>query len=140
MFQVIKYLAVIICLTLASLVAQAQTIDINTATAAELETLKGIGPSKAAAIIQYRTEHGAFQSVDDLVKVPGVGPKTLGDVKDKISVGGATGTGLPKASGALPITPGTVPAAPMTKPAMPATKPAVPSAPPAPMTAPAKPQ
>ena len=122
MFQLIKYLAVVICLTLASLVAQAQTIDINTATAAELETLKGIGPSKAEAIIKYRTEHGAFQSVDDLVKVPGIGAKTLSDVKDKISVGGAAaGTGLPKTpAGALPTTPGTLPAVPATKPAVPA--------------------
>ena len=62
-------------------------VNINTATQAQLETLPGIGPVKAAAIIAYRQEHGAFSSVDDLVKVSGIGKKTLSDVKPYVTVG-----------------------------------------------------
>jgi len=119
MFRAIRYVVICLALALISVVAQAQTIDINTATATELETLKGIGPAKAKAIVEYRTAHGAFQSVDDLTKVPGVGPKILNDIKDKVSVGGTAGTtGLPKA-------PATTLPAPATKipPMPPATKP-----------------
>ena len=51
-------------------------IDPNTASAASLRRLSGIGPAKASAIIAYRTAHGAgaFQSADDLRKVKGIGP------------------------------------------------------------------
>ena len=62
-------------------------ININTATQAQLETLPGIGPVKAAAIIAYRQEHGAFASVDDLIKVSGIGKKTLSDLRPYATVG-----------------------------------------------------
>ena len=61
-------------------------VNINTATASELETLPGIGPAKAEAIIQYRTEHGPFQHVDQLLEVPGIGEKTLQNLRDFITV------------------------------------------------------
>ena len=61
-------------------------VNINTASATELETLKGIGPSKAQAIIDYRTEHGDFRSINDLLKVSGIGEKTLANIKDDICV------------------------------------------------------
>lgn len=51
-------------------------IDINTASQATLETLPGIGPSRADAMIQYRQEHGGFKSPDELQNIPGIGPKT----------------------------------------------------------------
>ncbi|MEX1669670.1 ComEA family DNA-binding protein [Zhongshania guokunii] len=51
----------------------AYALDVNTASAEELQTLKGIGEKRAAAIIQYRSEHGPFKSTDDLLKVPGIG-------------------------------------------------------------------
>ncbi|CAA0082403.1 ComE operon protein 1 [Zhongshania aliphaticivorans] len=51
----------------------ANAMDINTASAEELQTLKGIGPKRAAAIIRYREENGEIQSPEDLIKVPGVG-------------------------------------------------------------------
>jgi competence protein ComEA len=130
MFRAMKYLVVVICLALISVVAQAQTIDINTATATELETLKGIGPAKAKAIVEYRTEHGAFQSVDDLSKVKGIGPKILSGIKDKVSVGGVAGTGLPKAPVGTSPKPRTLPATP------PAAKPAAPAMPGMPATKP----
>jgi competence protein ComEA len=51
-----------------------QTLDINTASEAELTQLPGVGPSLAARIVEYRTENGPFQSVDDLQNVSGIGP------------------------------------------------------------------
>jgi len=61
-------------------------IHVNRATAAELETLSGIGPSKAEAIINYRDEHGHFQSVEDLLNVPGIGQKTLDNIVDDLQI------------------------------------------------------
>lgn len=61
-------------------------IKLNDATQTELETLNGIGPSKAQAIIDYREENGAFQSVEDVLQVNGIGEKTLENFKDDIIV------------------------------------------------------
>lgn len=52
-------------------------VSINTATAAELEAVPGIGPATARAIVEYRTKHGAFRRIEDLTAVSGIGPKTL---------------------------------------------------------------
>lgn len=73
-------------------VAGAEKININTATQAELETLPGIGPSKAMAIISYREEHGAFQTIEEIKNVSGIGEVTYNNIKDLISVSGATET------------------------------------------------
>ena len=51
-----------------------QTLDVNTASESELTQLPGVGPSLAGRIVQYRTENGPFQSVDDLQNVSGIGP------------------------------------------------------------------
>ena len=64
-------------------------VNINTATKEQLDSLKGIGPTKAQAIIDYRTKHGPFKSVDDLEKVPGIGPATMKDIRKDITVTGA---------------------------------------------------
>lgn len=61
-------------------------ININKAMEAELTHLPGIGPSKAGAIIQHRSEHGDFQVIDDLKKVTGIGDKTFEQLKDLIDV------------------------------------------------------
>lgn len=53
------------------------TININEATEADLLTLQGIGPSKAAAIISYREENGAFATIEELMNVGGIGEKTF---------------------------------------------------------------
>ncbi len=53
------------------------TIDINRASAAELEALNGVGPSIAAAIVAHRDEHGPFPSVESLLDVGGIGPAKL---------------------------------------------------------------
>lgn len=64
-------------------------IDINTATAAELESLPGVGPAKAQAIVAHR-EVAPFKSTDELVEVKGIGEKLYAQLKDRVSVSGAT--------------------------------------------------
>ncbi|MGG6431164.1 helix-hairpin-helix domain-containing protein [Anoxybacillus sp. D401a] len=61
-------------------------VNINTATAEQLQTLQGIGPAKAAAIIAYREEHGPFQKAEDLLNVSGIGQKSLEKIKQQIVV------------------------------------------------------
>ncbi|WKA60068.1 helix-hairpin-helix domain-containing protein [Planococcus shenhongbingii] len=61
-------------------------VNLNTAADVDLMTLPGIGPSKAAAIIAYRTETGNFQKVEDLTNVTGIGDKTFEKLKDSITV------------------------------------------------------
>lgn len=61
-------------------------VNINTASAAELQTLSGIGPSMAQSIIDERTQNGAFASVDDLMRVSGIGEKKFAKIKDCICV------------------------------------------------------
>ena len=55
----------------------APVVHLNTATEAELETLPGIGPAKARAILEYRETHGKFTSYEALLEVDGIGPATL---------------------------------------------------------------
>ncbi|MFZ5946010.1 MAG: helix-hairpin-helix domain-containing protein [Bacillota bacterium] len=61
-------------------------ININTATIKELETLTGIGTVKAQAIIDYRTTHGRFSSIEDLQKVKGIGEATFTKIIDRITI------------------------------------------------------
>ena len=61
-------------------------VNINTASASELQTLSGIGPSMAQSIIDERTQNGAFTSVDDLMRVSGIGEKKFAKIKDCICV------------------------------------------------------
>lgn len=61
-------------------------VDVNTATVEDLDTLPGIGPALAARIIQWRTDNGAFSSVDQLADVSGIGPAVLGKIRDLVTV------------------------------------------------------
>lgn len=61
-------------------------VDINTANQADLESVKGLGPVKAKAIIEYRNEHGMFKSVEELANVKGIGVGTLKQLGDQVSV------------------------------------------------------
>lgn len=63
------------------------SVNINTASQAELEALKGIGPAKAKAIVEYRSQNGLFGSVDDLEKVNGIGPETIKQIRNDVTVG-----------------------------------------------------
>ncbi|ARJ55705.1 ComEA family DNA-binding protein [Campylobacter cuniculorum] len=60
-------------------------VNINTASKEELQTLKGIGETKAEAILEYRKDQN-FTSIEDIKKVKGIGEKTFEEIKDSISV------------------------------------------------------
>ncbi len=62
------------------------SIDVNTATAAQLELLPGIGPSRAAAIIESRQTAGPFRTVEDLARVHGIGPATVEGVRPYVRI------------------------------------------------------
>ncbi len=65
-------------------------VNINTATPGELDGVKGIGPSKAQAIVDYRSKNGPFKSLDDLKNVKGFGEKSIAKLKGELSVSGGT--------------------------------------------------
>lgn len=74
-------------------------VNINTATEAELETLNGIGPAKAKAIIDYRKKQGGFKSIDELENVEGIGSKTLSNIRKDLTLGKTTAVTDPKVVG-----------------------------------------
>lgn len=61
-------------------------VNLNTATAEQLDTLPGVGPVTAQAILDWREENGRFGSVEDLLDVKGIGDATLGELRDHVSV------------------------------------------------------
>lgn len=67
--------------------AEQPVININTASAEELEELPRIGPVIARRIVAYREEEGAFQNVEEIMNVKGIGEKTFLQFKDRITVG-----------------------------------------------------
>ena len=62
------------------------TININRATKPEFDSLAGIGPVIAARIITYRNQNGPFMAIEDLLKVSGVGPKTLEKIRSRLTL------------------------------------------------------
>jgi competence protein ComEA len=62
-------------------------VDLNHATAAQLDALPGVGPTTAAAIVAYRQQKGPFRSVDDLLSVRGIGASKLDAIRDLVTVG-----------------------------------------------------
>ena len=81
----------------------AETVNINTADAAGLDSLDGIGVKKAEAIIAYRSEHGDFKSLEEIKEVPGIGDKMFDKIKEDISLGDATTTTVAKKSDAKAV-------------------------------------
>jgi competence protein ComEA len=65
-------------------------VNINTATKEQLESLDGVGPVKAQAIVDYRTKNGNFKSLDDVKKVNGIGDATFDKIKKDIALTGTT--------------------------------------------------
>jgi competence protein ComEA len=61
-----------------------QPVNLNTATLDELQSLDGIGPGLAGRIVAYRQEHNGFRTVDELAQVPGIGPKRLAALRDRV--------------------------------------------------------
>ncbi len=127
----------VLALTLFSAATFAQAININTASAKELDKgVVGIGPSKSASIVKYREANGPFKSVDDLKNVPGIKEKELQKIlanhQNQLTVGDATASAPTTAAPTTPATP-TTPAMPTTPAAAPTT-PATPAMPAVPKT------
>ena len=80
----------------------ADTVDLNRAGLAELDALPGIGPVLAGRILQHRNEHGPFREPEDLLAVPGIGPRLYERLRPRIRVGpGAPATAPPAARPAV---------------------------------------
>ena len=83
----IKRLFLVVSLMLSSNFVTASPVNINTAGADQIaKALKGIGPGKAAAIVEFRTKNGPFLAVKDLGNVKGIGKKTLETNKEDIII------------------------------------------------------
>jgi competence protein ComEA len=98
-----KKLLVVFVLAFTSAFSAQAAVDLNTATQAELESISGIGPKKAQAIIDFRKKNGSFKSVDDLDKVPGFGKKTVDEVKKDIVAGSPKAAGQGKVADAKTV-------------------------------------
>ncbi len=82
----LKLAVLLFCLAFAPLSVLAASVNLNTASAAELEALPGIGATKAAAIVSDREANGPYASVDDLSRVTGIGEKTVDGLRKDVSV------------------------------------------------------
>ena len=86
--RLLKSLLLLFCFSLFSLNVAATPVDINQADAKTLaRVMNGIGPKKAEAIVAYRETHGPFESIHTLVKIKGIGRKTVELNMDRITVG-----------------------------------------------------
>jgi competence protein ComEA len=87
------FAALLLALAFAGSAQANERININTADAATLDrVMDGVGPAKAAAIVEHRRVHGPFRTIDQLVNVKGIGPATLELNRARIMVGGAPAT------------------------------------------------
>jgi len=87
----IKKLFISLCFVIFMSVGLAQAaskINVNTATAEQLEAVKGIGPKTAEDIITYREKNGNFKSIDNLVEVKGIGEKKVEKLANELTVKG----------------------------------------------------
>lgn len=95
----VRFLFLLLTVLLFAPMSWAGDLNLNTATASELDALPGIGPSKASAIIAHRDSNGPFKTVDGITEVVGIGPATLEGLRDLVMVG------EPNAGSAAPATP-----------------------------------
>lgn len=83
----LQALAILIALGIPVVVLAQTPIDLNSATSEQLQTLPGIGPAKAGAIVEYREVYGAFARIEDITNVSGIGDATFDRLRDLITVG-----------------------------------------------------
>lgn len=84
-----KKILLFVVALLASINMAFAAVNLNTASQAELETLKGVGPAKAKAIIEDRTKNGPFKSVDDLERVKGFSKKSVHQLRNELTINGS---------------------------------------------------
>ena len=84
-----KRLLSLILVLISSISLAYAAVNLNTATVDELDGVKGIGPSKAKAIVDHRSKNGPFKSVDDLKSVKGFGDKSVDKLRAELTVGEA---------------------------------------------------
>ena len=102
--------ALLLAITCAGAAHANERINLNTADVATLDrVMDGVGPAKAAAIVEHRRAHGPFRSVDQLVNVKGIGPATLELNRARIMVAGTPAAAPARAAAAAPR-PATAPA------------------------------
>lgn len=82
----LKSTLLLFCLAFVPFAVYAAKLNVNTASAADLEALSGIGPAKAEAIVEYRSANGPFASIDDLTKVSGIGERTVEQLREDVAV------------------------------------------------------
>lgn len=88
--RIIRKILLVLMLCFAGIAGAADNVDINTADAETLmKMLKGVGPEKAAAIVDYRNTNGPFKNPDELMQVKGIGKKLIDMNREKITVGEA---------------------------------------------------
>ncbi len=80
-----------------------EPVDLNTATAEQFMTLKGVGKKKAEAIIHYRQQHGGFRSIEELDAVKGIGPKLLAANLARLTIHSAPAQSLNNQEPFIPI-------------------------------------
>ena len=74
------------CIAIALVVEIGSLVRLNSVTAAELEALPGIGPALAGRIVEYRSRHGAFQRIEDIQEVPGIGAGRFERMKGRLAL------------------------------------------------------
>ncbi len=85
--DIFRNTVVALALLLFTSLANANPVNINTASASVLaDSIVGVGPDKAAAIVEYRTQHGPFISIEDLANVRGIGSKTIDANKENLTI------------------------------------------------------
>ena len=122
-----KRLAVLLVMLFAFARLAFGAVNINTATADELDKLKGIGPAKAQAIIDHRKKNGPFKAIEDLKNVTGIGESTFEAIKGELTISGRPGkpaAAKPAAAAANPAPAAANPAPAVAKPAPAVAKPA----------------
>lgn len=98
--------AVLFSLLAAGSVLAADKVNLNTADAATLDqVLLNVGPEKAQAIVDYRKEHGAFKSIEQLALVKGIGLSTVEKNRDRVVVGGGAAAPAAKKPAAKKVAP-----------------------------------
>jgi competence protein ComEA len=76
--------------------ASSQVVNVNTASAADFETLPGIGPKLAARIVDYRQKNGPFKKIEDLMNVQGLGEKNFLKLKPQLTLGSTKAAAQPE--------------------------------------------